>query len=406
MRDLFALRTVGLTGASLAVQATITMASLTFAMLAADPRSGFDVSRSIVGLYTSSVYFGAATGAMFAGGFVARYGPIRISQFSLLSAFVGLVALSFGSIWLALIFAVFIGLGYGPANPAASELLGRHTPKQYRPLIFSFKQTGVPIGAGAAGFAVPFLLGYMDGQSSILAIASLSAVLIFAFQPWRERFDTGRRPDAMIGFREVQASLIMVMSYPNLRLLAAASFGFAIIQLSIGAFMVLYLTEAIGLSVYQAAGVYAVIQAFGVGGRITWGALLVRIGAEKGMLMLAFLAVLMSTGTALAAVMTGAWPMPLILAVSALLGVSVVGWNGIFMAEVANQAPPDKTAAATGISIGFTFFGVVFGPFIFGLLADLTGSYVLGFGVLALMSAVAALALYTTYRRNRVAVAV
>ena len=140
MRDLFALRTVGLTGAALAVQATITMASLIFAMLAADPRSGFDVSRSIVGLYTSSVYFGAATGAMFAGGFVARYGPIRISQFSLLSSCVGLVALSFGSIWLALIFAVFIGLGYGPANPAASELLGRHTPKEYRPLIFSFKQ--------------------------------------------------------------------------------------------------------------------------------------------------------------------------------------------------------------------------------------------------------------------------
>jgi MFS family permease len=405
MRDLFALRTVGLTGGALAVQATITMASLTLAMLAADPRSGFDVSRSFVGLYTSSVYFGAATGAMFAGGFVARYGPMRVSQFSLFSACVGLVALSFGSLWLALVFAVFIGLGYGPANPAASELLARHTPKAYRPLIFSLKQTGVPIGAGAAGFAVPFLLDRTDGQTAVLVIASLSAVLVLAFQPWRERFDTGRKSDAMIGFREVQASLAMVMSYPNLRLLAAASFGFAIIQLSIGAFMVLYLTEAIGLGVYEAAGVYAVIQACGVGGRIAWGAILVRIGAEKGMAMLAFLAVLMSAGSALAAIMTGAWPMPLILAVCALLGVSAVGWNGIFMAEVANQAPPDKTAAATGISIGCTFSGVVIGPFIFGLLADLTGSYTTGFGVLAVLTAIAAAALYLAYRRNRDVVA-
>lgn len=400
MRELLSLRTVGLTGGALAIQATITMASLTLAMLAADPRSGYEVSKSIVGLYTSSVYFGAATGAMFSGGFVARFGPVRVSQFSLLSACIGLIVLSFGPIWLALLFAVFIGLGYGPANPAASEMLSRNTPQKYRPLIFSIKQTGVPIGAGAAGFAVPFLLNHMDGASSVAVIASLSAILILLFQPWRERIDTGRRPDAMIGFSEVKASLKMVMSHPNLRLLAAASFGFAIIQLSIGAFMVLYLTEAIGLSVLEAAGVYAIIQAFGVGGRIAWGAILVRIGAEKGMAMLAFLAVLMSVGSALAAVMTGAWPMPLIIAVCALLGVSAVGWNGIFMAEVATQAPPDQTAAATGISIGCTFSGVVIGPFIFGLLADVTGSYAMGFGLLAAVTGVAAIAIYLAHRRN------
>ena len=86
MNGLFSLRTIGLTSGALAVQATITMASLTLAMLAADPRSGFDISRSLVGLYTSSVYLGAAIGAMLAGGFVARYGPIRVSQFSLFSA--------------------------------------------------------------------------------------------------------------------------------------------------------------------------------------------------------------------------------------------------------------------------------------------------------------------------------
>ncbi|MEQ8708182.1 MAG: MFS transporter [Rhodospirillales bacterium] len=400
MNGLLSLRTIGLTSGALAVQATITMASLTLAMLAADPRSGFDISRSLVGLYTSSVYLGAAIGAMLAGGFVARYGPVRVSQFSLFSAMVGVAALAFGNIWIALPVAFFIGLGYGPANPSASELLARHTPKAYRPLIFSLKQTGVPIGAGAAGLCVPLLLGYMSGAETALIIAGFSGVLVLLFQPWREQFDTGRNPAAAIGYQEVRESMAMVMSYPNLRLLAAASFGFAIIQLSVGAFMVLYLTEAIGLTVIQAGGVYAVIQACGVVGRIAWGAILVRIGDEKGMAMLAFLALLMAIGSGCAAIMNGGWPMPAIISVCALLGFSAVGWNGIFMAEVANQAPADKTAAATGISIGCTFSGVVVGPVIFGILADLTGSYAVGFSALAILTGIAAIVLYTAYRRT------
>ena len=40
-------------------------------------------------------------------------------------------------------------------------------------------------------------------------------------------------------------------------------------------------------------------------------------------------------------------------------GATAVGWNGVFLAEIASLAPRDRIGDATGGSAFFTFLGVV-----------------------------------------------
>ena len=71
--------------------------------------------------------------------------------------------------------------------------------------------------------------------------------------------------------------------------------------------------------------------------------------------------------------MPGRWPgSP---ASVSFLGLTAIGWNGIYLAEVARVVPIEKVGAATGGVIVFTFIGVVLGPSSFAAIVAMTGSY-------------------------------
>jgi hypothetical protein len=64
-----------------------------------------------------------------------------------------------------------------------------------------------------------------------------------------------------------------------------------------------------------------------------------------------------------------------------LYGATAVGWNGVFLAEVARLAPDGRVAYLTGGTQFFTFAGVLIGPPLFGAIASATGTYGAGFVV-------------------------
>src|SRR5215468_2775723 len=55
---------------------------------------------------------------------------------------------------------------------------------------------------------------------------------------------------------------------------------------------------------------------------------------------------------------SAAWPLPAVFAATAMLGLTGLSWNGIYLAEVAAIAPP---GAATGGARSMTFLGIVLG---------------------------------------------
>lgn len=87
---------------------------------------------------------------------------------------------------------------------------------------------------------------------------------------------------------------------------------------------------------------------------------------------------------AAAAIVTG-WfapvmPVFLLVPVVALFGATAIGWNGVFLAEVAHLAPKGRAGEATGGALFFTYAGVVFGPSLFGIAVEvLPGDYASAF---------------------------
>jgi hypothetical protein len=77
----------------------------------------------------------------------------------------------------------------------------------------------------------------------------------------------------------------------------------------------------------------------------------------------------------------------------ALYGAVAIGWNGVYLAAVAREAPAGKAGTATGGSLALTFSGAVVGAPAFGVLAESSGSYGLGFVAVSALAALCGLAL-------------
>jgi len=79
----------------------------------------------------------------------------------------------------------------------------------------------------------------------------------------------------------------------------------------------------------------------------------------------------------------------------AALGFTAVGWNGIYLAEVARVVPIETVGAATGGVLMFTFLGIVLGPSSFAAIVAMTGSHaaaLVALDALVLVTVVAPLA--------------
>jgi MFS family permease len=86
--------------------------------------------------------------------------------------------------------------------------------------------------------------------------------------------------------------------------------------------------------------------------------------------------------------------------VLALFGASAIGWNGVYLAEVAREAPAGQASVATGGTLAITFLGVVLGPPVFGALSGAAGSYRIGFVAVALALVVCLAALLRPLRKG------
>lgn len=367
---------------TLAIQATVSMALLTLPVMAPVVAAALGVSSVYVGVYVAIVYVGAMLASLAAGTAVAHYGPIRVSQAGLLICALGLALCAVSSVSVIALGALLIGIGYGPVTPASSHLLARTTPARSLSLVFSVKQTGVPLGGMLAGLIVPSLLLVTGWQSALLLVSLLCLICAVITQPMRRKMDSDRNPLCPLLLGNLAQPLRLVLSQRSLAMLAACSFIFSATQLSLVTYLVTFLHDSLGQGLVVAGVALSVSQFAGIGGRVFWGYVSDRfLGARR---MLALLAGLMALSSLATAMLSTSTPVVLLLGILAVFGASAIGWNGVYLAEVARQAPKGQTSLATGGTLAVTFLGVVLGPPLFGALSGLFGSYRVGYVALAL----------------------
>ncbi|HEY4134072.1 MAG TPA: MFS transporter [Alphaproteobacteria bacterium] len=379
---------------TLIAQVLASWANLTVPVFAVRLADDIGVSATWIGVYVSLTYMSGMVAAIFCGPFILRFGAIRVSQACLLIAALSLALLTASTLPMAIVCALIMGVAYGPTTPASSHILSAQTPARLMPLIFSLKQTGVPLGGMLAGALVPPLVLLYGWQGTALVVAALAAASVFLLQPLRAELDADRDPAQRLLVNPFYA-IGMVWRIPGLRRMALLSTAFSAVQMCLLSYLVTYMVTDVGRDLVTGGLILATAQMAGVGGRVLWGALSgLWMTARQVLILLGLL--IAACGVAMALV-TPAWPLAGLFAVAAVYGATAISWNGVQLAELSRLAPPGQAVMATSGSLFFTFTGVMLGPTLFGAWVTATGSYAAGFFVLAALGLVGAALLVKRY---------
>jgi MFS family permease len=178
---------------------------------AAAPALG--ITPAAVGYFVTVVYLGSMIGTATAGGWSARFGPIRVSQVGLMLCLAGLAVAASGWLPAVILGALLLGLGYGPATPASSMILARAAPPHLLALTFPSsrpgaarhrdrRRCGARAGAGAG----------LAGAALVIGAACAVLALLLMSDPWPLR--CGTRSRGAVSLRSAFAPVALVVRDP------------------------------------------------------------------------------------------------------------------------------------------------------------------------------------------------
>ncbi|MCE8020910.1 MFS transporter [Halomonas sp. MCCC 1A11036] len=365
--------------------------------LAPQIAAAFGVATNLVGLQVSLLYGVAMLASLQSAVVARRLGGCRSSQLAMVLVMVGCLLALLGSPLALLAMTFLLGLAYGMTSPAAAELLTRFTPAERRNLVYSIKQTGVPLGGVLAGLLAPPLAALWNWQAAFLAVGAACLVTLLLLQLRRALWDATR--DASVRMQG-GGSLTVLYRSRAMRWLGATGFCLSAAQLSLLSFAVAYMVEELLLSLVAAGAVVSMVHVAGVAGRLAWGALADRLRA--GLPVLFGLTGAIALVFLLLSVLSGALPTWLIIALMVIAGATAVGWNGVYLAEVARRCEPGEVGEATAAVLVLTYMGVLVGPALFSLIVWLSDSYAIGFLLPTATGALAVICLLRCVRSSRV----
>lgn len=378
--------------AMLIQQAFAYFAALVLPNMAPAVAADLNIDPHLIGYYTGVLYFFSSMGQLSCGSFILRFGAVRMSQASLLFMGVALMAGYFGAIPVFVAAAALTGVASSVSTPASSHLLARYSPPKYAPLIFSVKQTGVPVGGLMAGILVPFLLGWIDWRGTFVACGAFCVIFAIMLQPIRERFDTDRQPQQSLKPGFIWQNLRQVMASPSLRDLAVGMFCFVGLQGLFGSYFVTYIAETMGRPLESANHIFSIAMTTAIAARILWG--WVGSALMPARRVVSYLAVVMAVAAVGMGSIRPEWSNLAIIAVAILYCISAISWHGLMMAEIARLAPEGRVGPVTGACLAFAGAGMMSYPMIYAALVEVTGDQSLGFYIAALPAALMAVKLY------------
>jgi predicted MFS family arabinose efflux permease len=356
------------------VQVICSAAILLVPSLAPRIAADFGIATGLVGVQVSVLYGVAMLTSMQAGAISRRFGPCRSSQVAMLMVIGGSLCALLRSPWGLVVATVLLGIAYGLTNPAASQLLARYTTLGNRNLVYSLKQTGVPLGGVLAALGGPPLAQSFGWRAGFVAMGALALGTLLLLQLPRANWDQARDRAARIsGF----GSLGVLRRCAPVFWLGATGFLFAAAQLSLISFAVAFMVEDLAMTLVTAGIIMSLIHVAGTLGRVGWGALADRL--RHGIGVLNGLAVSMAVIFTALATLGNLVPVSLVVGLLVVAGGTAIAWNGVYLAEVARRAPAAEVSDATAGVLVLTYMGVLAGPALFSLLLALTGRYSAGF---------------------------
>ena len=359
---------------ALLVQTGVSIVDQGLPTLAGFIKTDAGLSAAGAGLFVSALVFGRCLGSYPAGVAADRLGERRVLVTG--GALCGLLVVCAAATPIPLIIGVLVlaGLASAVATPAGGRIVLASFPRTHQGFALGLRQTGIPLGGLIAAATLPWI-AHTAGWRWALAIAGFVAaasvipLLLSKHEPLPSSGTKAHRTFSLRGTR-------------NIRLLTVWGSMLVSGQYAVLTFLSLDLHQRMGLGLAEASAFVAIAQAGGIAGRIGWGALSDRLLARGRKPLLLALTAAGCAAVAVFYALPPSTPTGLTAVTVALVGVGVIGFQGLMIAMIADAAGPANVGAATGWSISFIQLAVVISAPLYGLVADWSGSYHTIFAVL------------------------
>jgi MFS family permease len=346
-------------------------------------KADLGLSGAIAGLTVASFAIGRIFGAYGAGVAADRVGERRILLLGALFAagFVALAAFTPFPFFLVLFF--FGGVAGASSTPAGGRLVLLAFPRNRHGLALGIRQTGIPLGGLIAAATLPWFASLVSWRWSLVLAAAIAVLCIVPLTHLRadQTADEDRPPAPAVRAR--------LRHDRNLVLLTSWSCLIVTGQYALLAFLALDLHQRSGLSLERGSLLVALANASGIVGRVAWGGVSDRaLSHGRKPLLVVLTAACLVAALALLVTPSGA-PTAVMAGVAILAGLTLIGYQGLWITMIAEVAGPVRVGAATGFAVTFVGIAIALSPPFFGLVSDIAGSYRAIWGVLSVLVALA-----------------
>lgn len=358
-------------------QTSAAAAQLGLPALAPVFRAEFSTSPAQLSLLLAAAPLGLALSVYAWGGVADRAGELRALVAGLCIGGLSLMAGALATEWWHLMLAIVIGsLGGASAHAAGARAIVDAFPERLHGLVLGIRHTAIPVGGAIGAALLPVLAGAREGHGLggpadgevalpmlALGLGVLAAAASCAWWP------AGLRRRVAHPVHDDEALLqLHPLRDSRLWLLAGGGALLVLVQISLGAWLALYLHDERGWTVSHAALALAAAYAIGAASRLLAGVASDRMGVRAPLLcVIAAGCTLLLVAAALPPL--DAFTTALLLCVAALSA----SWNGVLYAATASLAARRTAGAAFGMQTTMLAIAGFLAPITFGLLVEAAG---------------------------------
>lgn len=333
----------------------------------------FDLSRSSLGLLTTLFFAVGGILSLVAGPMVDRFGgrTVMLGAFGVIGITILAIAGS-PSYPLLLVSAAFGGASIAAANPTTNKLVAVHVPPGQRGVIMGFKQSGVQIGAFAAGAVLAPLAAWLSWRVALLLAATvplLGALGTLVVVPADKTSASSSQAKS-----EQRAPMDNAVWW-----LTAYAFLMGSGVSAVTAYLPLYAVERLDFSIETAGAVAAVIGLVGIAGRIVWGF----VSDRRSGFVMPLLVMAVGAVASVLLLMAAEENSALVWLGALLMGATAVTWNAVGMLAVVAMTGPAAAGRASGYVLFGFYGGFVISPLLFGTIVDNTERYEVAWSIVA-----------------------
>ena len=358
-------------------------------------------SRTQLGLITSLLIGGGLGTALLGGWLTDAWGVKRVLV--LAGAILTVVVFGFSfvnSLWLALVLATAGGLAQAPSFPGTSQAIVDWAPPRARGFGMGMKQTGVSAAGALAAFIMPSIAEATDWRTAVLVLAAITGAIVAAMALLYKDKPKEAHETTRLDVGKLFRALATVVKDRRISVPTAYSCIFVGMQFLVGAYLILFLVERAGLSPVLAGTFMGVAQMASLFMRVGWGIISDFAFGSRRIIVLVIIGMLGAGALFGIGQVNEGTPLYLVGLMSALLGGTILAWQGIYPALIMEVAAPEERATMLGASNTYTRVFIIISPPLFGLLVDATDSYTLGWSAAAVIAGITTLGLLALGREG------